>query len=91
MIQELFQLLGIAQNLSTTYHPQTDGQTKRMNQSIEEFLRAFVNHQQDDWKEWLPLVEFAYNDAPHSATKESPFYLNSGQHPWKGMDTCQES
>ena len=44
------------------YHPQTDGQTEQINQEVEQYLWLFVNYQQDDWTEWLPLVEFSYND-----------------------------
>jgi hypothetical protein len=87
--KELFSLLGITQNPSTAYHPQTDGQTERMNQSIEQYLRLFVNHRQDNWKEWLPLVEFSYNNSIHSATKETPFFLNYGQHPWTGKEASR--
>jgi transposase InsO family protein len=89
-MKELFQLLGVEQNPSTAFHPQTDGQTERMNQSIEQYLRTFVNHRQDDWKEWLSIAEFAHNDHPHAATHESPFFVNTGQHPWKRTDTRQE-
>jgi len=89
-IRELFTLLGIKRNPSTAYHPQTDGQTERVNQEVEQYLRAFVNFRQDDWKEWLPLAEFAHNDSPHSATHQTPFFINYGQHPWKGQDTRKE-
>ena len=73
--------LGIQQNLSTAYHPQTDGQTERVNQIIETYLRLYINYQQDNWSSFLPLAEFAYNNSPHSATGESPFFLNKGYHP----------
>jgi len=58
----LFDLLGIKQNASTAFHPATDGQTERMNQDIEEYLRIFVNQQQDNWDEWLSIPEFCHND-----------------------------
>jgi len=60
--RDLCKLLGIKQNISTAYHPQTDGQTERVNQDLEQFLRIFVNHRQDDWAEWLAIAEFSYND-----------------------------
>src|SRR6202048_2221341 len=82
-MKELYQLLGIEGNLSTAYHPQTDGQTERVNQEIEQYLRIFVNHHQDDWAEWVPLAEFSYNDKQNSSTGCSPFFLEYGQHPWK--------
>ena len=61
-----------------------------MNQKIEQYLRIFVNHRQDDWSEWLSLAQFAYNDKIHSSTGYSPFYLNSGFHPWKGAEVRKE-
>ena len=70
--------------LSTAYHPQTDGQTERINQEISTFLRYYVNYQQDNWMEWLAAAEFQYNDKKHVATGRIPFKLNFGHHPWKG-------
>jgi hypothetical protein len=61
-----------------------------MNQSVEQYLCIFVNYHQDDWKEWLPIAEFVQNDSVHSATHETPFFLNYGQHPWKGQDMRKE-
>jgi len=58
----LSQLLGIKVAASTAYHPQTDSQTKRVNQEVEQFLQLFVNQCQDDWYKWLSIAEFAYND-----------------------------
>ena len=77
----LMQLLHIKSNLSTAYHPETDGQTERVNQILEQYLRVYVNYQQDDWVSLLPLAEFAYNNTPHSATQLSPFFANKGYHP----------
>jgi transposase InsO family protein len=59
---KLAALLGIKLTPSTPYHPQTDGQTERVNQEIEAYLHVFVNHWQDDWADWLPLAKFAYNN-----------------------------
>jgi hypothetical protein len=83
-MKELCNTLGIEQNLSTAYHPQTDGQTERINQEVEAYLRAFINYRQNDWSKWLPTAEFQYNNKVHSGTKHSPFFLNYGLHPWKG-------
>jgi transposase InsO family protein len=79
--RDLNKLLDIQSNLSTAYHPQTDGQTERVNQEVEQYLHLFVNYHQSDWSEWLPLAEFSYNDKLQSSTGYSPFYLNYGQHP----------
>ena len=83
-IKELYQLLAIEANPSTADHPQTDGQTYRINQEIEQYLRMFINYHQSDWDKWLPLAEFTYNDRVHSATKVTPFYADNGRHPYKG-------
>ena len=73
--------MGTRQRLSTSFHPQTDGQTERMNQTIEQYLRLYCNHQQDNWTELLSLAEFAYNNAFQTTIKCSPFYANYGYHP----------
>ena len=88
-MKEFFRLVGIEGNPSTAYHPQTDGQTERVNQEIEQYLRIFVNYKQTDWADWMSLAEFAYNDKINSATGFSPFFLDYGQHPWKGIEPRQ--
>jgi hypothetical protein len=80
-MRELYKLLGIQANISTAYRPQTDGQTERANQEIEQYLRIFVDIHQKDWNEWLALAEFLYNDKVNSSTKMSPFFMNTGRHP----------
>jgi hypothetical protein len=70
--------------MSTAFHPQIDGQTERLNQTIEAFLRAYVNHQQNDWVELLPLAEFAYNNTIMTTHGMTPFYANYGYHPSSG-------
>jgi hypothetical protein len=57
-----------------------------MNQELEQYLRIYINYQQDDWSEWLSLAEFAYNNQEHMATKCSPFFANYGRHPNKGTN-----
>src|SRR5258707_7766949 len=83
---ELAALLGVKLTPSTSYHLQTDGQMERVNQEIEAYLQVFVSHRQDDWADWLPLVEFAYNNKVHVATRWTPFELNVGQHPRLGVE-----
>lgn len=68
-------------NMSTAYHAETDGQTERMNRTMEEVLRHYVDEQQTNWDELLPLVEFAMNSAVNRSTGFSPFYLNYGREP----------
>lgn len=84
--RDLYRLLGIEQNLSTAYHPQTDGQTERFNAEIEKYLRSWINDKQDDWVEWLALAEFAINNRTN-ATGTSAFYLNYGRDPNTGTNT----
>src|SRR5882724_5939531 len=67
-LQSLCQLLGIKANLSTAYHPETDGQTEQVNQIVEQYLWVYINYQQDDWVNLLPLAEFTYNNTSHSVT-----------------------
>ena len=55
--------LGIKRRLSTAFYPQTDGQTERQNSTMEAYLRAFVNYEQNDWARLLPMAELAYNNA----------------------------
>ncbi|TAQ83295.1 hypothetical protein B7494_g8382 [Chlorociboria aeruginascens] len=74
-------LLKIRRRLSTAFHPQTDGQTERQNQNIEQYLRAYSTYRGDDWCSKLPLAEFAYNNAWHSSIKDTPFHATYGFHP----------
>ena len=71
----------IKRRLSTAFHPQTDGLTERQNQVLEHYLRTFADAEQAQWANHLPLAEFAYNNAKHSTTGQSPFYLMYGYHP----------
>lgn len=73
--------LRVKQNLSTAFHPQTDGQTERTNATLEQYLRCFLNYQQDDWSKLLPLAEFAYNNTVHASTNQTPFFALYGYHP----------
>jgi len=81
MMKKLNNLLGIQTKLLMAYHPQMDGQTERMNQELEQYLRIFINHRQEQWPDWLGTVEFVYNNKVHTATKTSPFKINYGQDP----------
>ena len=85
-MKELNHLLGIKTASSTAYHPQTDGQTERVNQEVEQYLRLFVNHRQDDWAEWLALAEFCHNNRIQASTRQTPFMLNTGRNPRLGTE-----
>jgi len=67
-------------------HPQTDGQTERMNQELEQYLHMFIDHRQEQWPEWLGTAEFAYNNKVHTGTRVSPFQANSGRDPRMGFE-----
>jgi hypothetical protein len=58
---------------STDYHPQTDGKTERVNQVLEDILRMHVMHMPKKWENYLPLVEFSYNNGYYESLKMSPF------------------
>ena len=73
LMRELNGMLGIVSKLSTVFHPQTDGQTERVNQELEQYLRMFIDHRQEQWPEWLGTAEFAYNNKAHSSTQMTPF------------------
>lgn len=73
--------LRIAPAPSTAYHPETDGQTERTNQTLETYIRHFTCHQQDDWSDWLPMAEFTFNNSVSSSTKLTPFFSWQGFHP----------
>ena len=75
----------------TTYHPQTDRMNERSHQETEQFLAAFVNFHQNDWVKWLDIAEFTQNDHVHAETKQTPFFLLYGKHPWKGIETGHQS
>ncbi|KAF8756181.1 hypothetical protein RHS01_04909 [Rhizoctonia solani] len=80
-LRALYQQLGIKPAFSSAYHPKSDGQTERVNQFIEFYLRLYVAADHSDWATWLPLAEYAYNNAKHSATGKTPFELVYGRNP----------
>uniref|UniRef100_A0A8C5P957 Gypsy retrotransposon integrase-like protein 1 n=1 Tax=Leptobrachium leishanense TaxID=445787 RepID=A0A8C5P957_9ANUR len=85
-------VLRIQVKLSTAYHPQTNGQNERVNQTLEQYLWCFTCHLQDNWLDLLPAAEFAYNSSHHSSLNQSPFFASYGYHPSLLPDlprTCQ--
>jgi len=79
LMQELNEMLGIKSKLSMVFYPQTDGQIERVNQELEQYLRMFIDHRQEQWPEWLGTAEFAYNNKAHSSTRTLPLKANYGQ------------
>ncbi|KAJ9520489.1 hypothetical protein QJQ45_000243 [Haematococcus lacustris] len=74
-------LLGMRGSLSSSYHPQSDGQTERYNRVLEEMLRDFISPTQADWPDYLSLAEFAVNNSWQESIKSTPFLVNTGQSP----------
>jgi hypothetical protein len=79
--QALFQLQGTQLCMSSSYHPQSDGQTEVMNRTLEQYLRCFTGDQPRKWVEWLSWAEYSYNTATHSSTKLTPFEAVYGTPP----------
>jgi transposase InsO family protein len=77
----LFKGLGSKLAYSSAYHPQTDGQTERVNRTMEQVLRAHCMQAGGQWDKHLPLVEFVLNSAVHVSTRLSPFKLMYGYEP----------
>jgi len=86
LMRELNGMLEIASKLSMAFHLQTDGQTERVNQELEQYLRMFIDHRQEQWPEWLGTAEFAYNNKVHSSTQTTPFKANYGQDSRMGFE-----
>jgi hypothetical protein len=79
--KQIMMAMGTTRNLSTTFHPETDGQTDYTNAILEQYLRAYCNYQQNNWKQLLPIAEFCYNNTKSESTGVTPFYANFGYHP----------
>ena len=86
----LGELVSMRVNLSTAYHPQSDGQTERMNRTLGDMLRNFAGMNPRLWDEHLSAAEFAMNNAVNRSSGQSPFFLNYGYHPatpvWRELD-----
>ena len=73
--------LSIGQNISTAFHPQTDGLTECKNQWVEQYIHLYTSARQDDWDVWLPITTFVHNHWPNATTKRSPHELLLGYCP----------
>ncbi|KAE8218058.1 hypothetical protein CF319_g7988 [Tilletia indica] len=79
--RRLLHLLDVKASPSTAYHPQTNGKSERTIQTLEAYLRCYISYHQDDWAAWLPLAEFAFNNARSASSEQSPFFITRGFHP----------
>ena len=79
--ESLCKSLGVKRKMSTAYHPETDERKERTNEGLEGNLSNFVNYDQNDWYQLLPLAEYAYNNSKASAHKLTPFFASYGFHP----------
>ena len=86
IMRELNRMLGIESKLSTAFYSQTNGQIERVNQELEQYLRMFIDHRQEQWPDWLGTAEFTYNNKAHSSTKMSSFKANYRQDPRMGFE-----
>ena len=88
-MKELCVQLRVEQNVSTAYHPRTDGQSERTNQWLKQYLRFWVNHHQDNWRQLLPMAEYAHNLWRNETTKTTPYQTLMGYNPaadWKPIN-----
>jgi len=84
----LMPLLQVKLNMTTPFHPEREGQTERVNQTLEHYWRSYCTYQQDDWVSLLPFAEHAYNTSTSESTKASPFEMNyafSQETQWSGI------
>ena len=79
--RELCKIVGIEQNISTAYHPQTNGQSEHTNRWLETFLHFVTDYRQHDWATHLPMAQFTHNNWPSDTMRKSPFFLLMGYNP----------
>jgi len=86
---ELYRLLGIKRKMSTAFHPQTDGQTERLNREINQYLHTYVNDRQNDWAKWIKIAQFVWNNTVSEVTTDSPFGITWSYSPRMGVEPVQ--
>ena len=84
--RRLCERIGTKPKLSTAFHPETDGQTEAANMALKQYLRAYVNYQQDDWMDLLPIAEFEANSSLNASTGVAPFLATKGYIPRSGLE-----
>ena len=86
VINDICKRLGIQPQLSTAYHPQTNGQTERINQDLQQYPRIFTSEKQNKWVSWLPLAQFFYNAKKQLSTEKSLFEVTWSYQPKMGFE-----
>ena len=84
--RRLCQRIGTKPKLSTSFHPETDGQTESANAALKQYLRAYVNYEQDNWVDLLPIAEFEANSDRNDSSGIAPFLATKGYHPRSGLE-----
>ena len=85
-MQEINKALGISTKLSTSFHPQTDGQTEIVNKEVQKFLWIYCFKKQDQWANWLAIAQFSINSKKHMSTKVVPFETAQSYVPHMGIE-----
>ena len=88
---ELYKILEIKRKMSTAFHPQTDGQTERLNREINTYLRIYVSDRQQDWAKWIKIAQFVWNNTVLSVTTDSPFGITCSYSPRLGTEPVDVS
>src|SRR5438105_5598565 len=83
---ELYKILGIKRKMSTAFHPQTDGQTERLNREINQYLWTYVHNRQSQWSKWIKVAQFVWNNTVSSVTTDSSFGITRSYPPRMGVE-----
>jgi len=86
---ELYRLLGVKRKMSTAFHPQTNGQTERLNREINQYLRTYVNDRQSEWAKWIKIAQFVWNNTVSEVTTDSPFGITRSYSPRMGVEPVE--
>ena len=85
-MQEINKALSISTKLSTSFHPQMDGQTEIVNTEVQKFLWIYCFKKQDQWANWLAIAQFSINSKKHASTKVAPFKATQSYVPHMGIE-----
>ena len=86
---ELYRLLGIKRKMSTTFHPQTNGQMEQLNCEINQYLLTYVNNRQNEWAKWIKLTQFIWNNTVSEVTTDSPFGITRSYSSHMGVEPVE--